>query len=105
MDIRHKLTDEWLHSVHRTAKVAMQNVTLYKIASSEALYSFCLINTALSVLELRVELRWGLELLDLQVLPEETDQEEILREARWIDKQADKILEVVNSAAVQRNNR
>lgn len=37
-------------------------------------------------------IRWGLELHDLALLADETDQELLLREAKWIDKHADKII-------------
>lgn len=46
LDIRHHLNNEWLHSVTRTVNTPFENVTLNKLASKEALYSFCLTNTA-----------------------------------------------------------
>lgn len=59
VDIRHKQDNSWLHAVHRTAKIP-RNISLYKLASFESLYSFCLINTGAQNIELSVDLRWGL---------------------------------------------
>lgn len=40
-------------------------------------------------------------MLELDSLAEESDQEAVLKEARWIDKQADKVLELLASSSQQ----
>jgi hypothetical protein len=46
-----------------------------------------------------------LELLELDSLAEESDQDLLLKEARWIDKQADKVLELLASSSQQLSDR
>jgi hypothetical protein len=58
-----------------------------------------------ATLRLRLTLRFGMELLDLKTVVDEDDKERIEREAKWIDKQADKIAEAVQGGFVKRRDR
>ena len=69
------------------------------------MYSYCLVNMETEPLRLQLNLRFGIELLDLKVVVDESDQERIDKEAKWIDKQIDKINEVVESSFSKRVGR
>ena len=43
--------------------------------------------------------------MDLKAVPDETDQERVEREAKYIEKQADKINEAIQGSAVTRRDR
>lgn len=53
-------------------------------------------------MRVQLSLKFGIELLDMKVVVNESDQERISREAKWIDKQIDKINEVVGSSFSKR---
>ncbi len=74
LSIKHQMSQGWQHSVHRNISKPFQNITLFKLAKHETLYSFCLTNNEVLTLSLRVDIRWGLELLDLRAVAEESDQ-------------------------------
>lgn len=105
LQIRHQEKDQWQHSVHRQVEDHYEKITLHKVAKHSTLYSFCLSNTELTKIRLSVSLRFGMELLDLKVVAEEVDQEMVDREAKWIEKQADKIEEIVKNSYIKRRDR
>ena len=55
----------------------MQEVKLHKVAKHSALYSFCISNYEAKEIEITLNVRFGFELGDINILPEESDQEMI----------------------------
>ena len=78
LSIQHQVNESWEHSVHRKTTRPDKNISLYKLAKHQTLYSFCVTNLEVYTLPLKVDLRMGLELLDLKVVAEENDQERLL---------------------------
>ncbi len=44
LSIKHQINESWEHSVYRKVTKPFHNVTLFKLAKHETLYSYCISN-------------------------------------------------------------
>lgn len=83
MDVMRSEGNAWGEVVSKTADGVVEDVS--KMAAQAGTHMFCLSNNDDSnVLRASVELMMGLEMVNLQHLPDSTDQQNLHREIDWL---------------------
>jgi hypothetical protein len=77
----------------KTANSVVESISKY--AAKEGNYMFCISNNEDNMLRVQVEIMTGLEMANLEYLPNNNDQENLHKEIDWLDGQKQKILEVI----------
>lgn len=83
MDVMLSEGNSWHEVVSKTANGVVEDVS--KLAAQAGTYMFCLSNNDDSnVLKASMELMMGLEMVNLQHLPDSNDQQNLHREIDWL---------------------
>ena len=64
---------KWQSVVSKATKDEFEDIEVHKLASADATYSFCVRNLDHRRLNASVEVKTGLELMEFEVLPNQSD--------------------------------
>jgi hypothetical protein len=94
IDIMQQVGDSWKEVATKESSKIVE--TFNKLATAEGTHMFCVSNVEEETLKIKLDIMTGLELGNLDHLPNLNDQENLHREIDWMERQKDKLFESLN---------
>lgn len=85
--------DGWKSVHYKQSKTHMETINVHKLAPEDSTYAFCVGNIDEDQMRVNVQIQSGLELMEFELLPDETDSENLERELGWLENQRAKLVE------------